>query len=105
MGIFSFFKSKAKAPSPSNPYTELMDSIQGLRDQFKKDNKLGFVADQVVIRKGSGNFDVDCNLRMENGRVMKMGYSLEESAKVYLPKRVLEELEARGIALIEQTEW
>ena len=113
MGLFDFFMSKkdkelSKKRVPSeeeNPYEHLMWSIHGLRDQFKKENKLGFVGDQIVIRKTPSIYEVDCNLIMGNGQAMKMGYTLELSARKYLPPKIDILLEAHGETVIEQNRW
>jgi len=113
MGLFDFFKSKKdkglsqnRVPSEEeNPYEHLMWSINGLRDQFKKENKLGFVGDQIVIRKTPIQYEVDCNLIMANRQVMRMGYTLDLSAQKYLPPKIDLMLEANGEALIEQNRW
>lgn len=113
MGLFNFFKSKKdkeisqnRVPSDEeNPYEYLMLSIQGLRDQFKKENKLGFVGDQIVIRKTPSIYEVDCNLIMSNGQAMRMGYTLELSARKYLPPKLDLLLEAHGETVIEQNRW
>lgn len=113
MGLFDFFKSKKdkglsqnRVPSEEeNPYEHLMWSIYGLRDQFKKENKLGFVGDQIVIRKTPSMYEVDCNLIMGNGQVMRMGYTLELSAREYLPPKIDLLLEAHGETVIEQNQW
>lgn len=113
MGLFDFFKSKKdkvlsqkRVPSESeNPYEHLMWSIHGLTDQFKKENKLGIVGDQIVIRKTPSDYKVDCNLIMGNGQAMRMGYALELSDGKYLPPKIKKILEANGEAVIEQNRW
>jgi len=113
MGLFDFFKSKKNnelaqdrvASEEENPYEHLIWSIHGLRDQFKKENKLGFVGDQIVIRKKPSIYEVDCNLIMSNGQAMSMGYTLELSDRKYLPSKIDLLLEAHGVVVIEQNCW
>lgn len=113
MGFFDFFKRKDNKkvvqngiPSEEeNPYEHLMWSIHGLRDQFRKENKLGFVGDQIIIRKTPTQYDVDCNLIMANNRVMRMGYTLDLSARKFIPPKIDIMLEAHGEVIVEQTKW
>lgn len=88
-----------------NPYDKIMVSISRIREEHRNNNKLGFIGDQIVIKKKDDHYDVDCNLIMFNKHVMRMGYSLELSAKELIPKKIDMLLETYGEALIEQNKW
>ena len=113
MGLFDFLKRKENKEAlqnripteKENPYEHLMWSIHGLRDQFKKENKLGFIGDQIVIRKKPTIYEVDCNLIMRSGQAMRMGYTLDLSAKEFLPPKIDIMLEAHGEVVIEENRW
>lgn len=114
MGLFDFFKRKKerevhqsslRPTEEENPYEHLLWSIHELRDQFKIQNKLGFVGDQIVIRKTTSIYEMDCNLIMSSGQAMKMEYILELSARKYLPPKIDLLLEAHGETVIEQNRW
>lgn len=107
MGIFDFLKRRNTKESScgENPYEHLLWSIHGLCDQFKKNNKLGIIGNEIVIRKRTDHYDVDCNLLMPDKRVMNMGYTLDLSARKFLPHSIDSKLEMCGEAIIEQTSW
>lgn len=113
MGLFDFFKRKKSEevcdksiPSEEeNPYEHLMWSIHGLKDQFKRNNKLGFVGDQIIIKKMAGHYNVDCNLVMPSHQCMTMSYTLDLSARQFIPQKIDILLETEGEAIIEQNKW
>lgn len=113
MGLFDFSKCTKKEeihtnsiPSEEeNPYEHLMWSIYGLKDQFKRDNLLGFVGDEIVMKKMVDHYNVDCNLIMQNHQCMTMSYTLDLSARRFIPQKIDMMLEANGEAVVEQNRW
>lgn len=107
MGILDFLKRKntKRALCDENPYEHVLWSIHGLCDQFKKNNKLNIIGNEIVIRKRSDHYEVDCNLLMPDKKMMNMGYTLDLSTRKFLPQSVDSTLEKCGEAIIEQNRW
>ena len=88
-----------------HPYDKIMVSIGRIIKEHHDNNKLGVVGDQIVIRKTPTNYEVDCNLIMDNGQAMRMGYTLDLSAKEFIPPKINIMLEAHGEVVIEENQW
>lgn len=88
-----------------NPYDKIMDSISLIRNEHRNKNKLGFIGDHIVIRKKSDQYDINHSLLLPDGQALNMSYTLELSAREFLPPKIDIQLEAHGEAVIEQNSW
>ena len=82
-----------------------MDSISVIRKEHQNKNILGFIGDHIVIRKKSDQYDINHSLLLSDGQTLNMSYTIELSAREFLPPQIDILLEAHGEAVIEQNSW
>jgi len=91
--------------SQTNPYEEIINSISEIREEHKTNNKLGFVSEQIKIRKEDNHYDLCYCLTTEEGQTMTIVYPLGISNKNFLSTKICKELEFSREVIIEQNHW
>lgn len=88
-----------------NPYEKIIESITDIRNELKKDNKLGFIKDQIVLTKQVECYDLDYLLILPDNHSLKMVFTLSFSEKKYLPHEILTTMSESNTILVKETIW
>lgn len=83
-------------------YEQAMSSISLFIEQFKSDNKMGFIGD-IIILEYSGRYSLCLHLVNSDGSAMSMHWGLKD--EFLIPYGIRSEAKREGKAIVARHRW